>query len=64
MSENATFTKPVSLDALLTANKDQFDQLFARQMGEAGVVAATAKPPTREDLASRPLRGRATPRRN
>ncbi len=52
MSENATFTKPVSLDALLTANKDQFDQLFARQMGEAGVVAATAKPPTREDLAS------------
>lgn len=47
----------VSIDDLLKANKEQFDRIFADQMSQAGLVGATHRPPTREDLASASLRG-------
>jgi N-methylhydantoinase B len=46
----------VSIDDLLKANKEQFDRIFADQMNQAGLVGATLRPPTREDLASASLR--------
>ncbi len=55
MSDPTNQNKPVSLDALLSANKAQFDKLFANQMSGAGLVAATHVPPTREDLQSASL---------
>ena len=55
MSDTTSKNKPVSLDALLSANKAQFDKLFATQMSGAGLAAATTTPPTRESLESASL---------
>jgi len=48
--------KSVSLDDLLKANKDQFDQLFATQVNEVGLVGVSHRPATEEDLMSPGLR--------
>ena len=50
--------KSVSLDDLLKANKDQFDQLFATQVNEVGLVDVSHRPATEADLMSPSLRGR------
>ncbi len=44
--------KTASLDDLLKANKEQFDRIFSAQMTEIGVVDATLRPVTSEDLRS------------
>ena len=51
--------KSVSLDDLLKANKDQFDRIFSSQKNEIGLVGATSRPTTHEDLASASLEARA-----
>ena len=43
---------PISFDALLKANRKQFDEIFSVQMKELGLRDATGLPPTREDLGS------------
>ena len=50
--------KSVSLDDLLKANKDQFDQLFATQVNEVGLVDVSHRPATEDDLMSPSLRAR------
>ena len=55
MSDNTPTSKPISLDALLTANKAQFDKLFEQQTGKNGLVGITRHPTTRENLASASL---------
>ncbi len=47
--------KSISLDDLLKANKSQFDSLFAEQMKDNGLVAASPEPTTEADLASASL---------
>ncbi len=47
--------KSVSLDDLLKANKSQFDEIFATQMRETGLVGVSHRPATEEDLASASL---------
>ena len=49
----------VSLDDLLKTNKDQFDKIFASQMGDVGLVDSTHRPPTRADLESASLQAQA-----
>ena len=49
-------SKSVSLDDLLRANKDQFDQLFATQVREVGLVDVSHRPATEEDLMSPSMR--------
>ncbi len=44
--------KTASLDDLLKANKEQFEKIFSAQMTEIGVVDATLRPVTTEDLRS------------
>ena len=44
MSEETRTGTPISLDDLLTANKDQFDQLFSRQMDDASLLSPSARP--------------------
>ena len=51
--------KSVSLDDLLKANKEQFDKIFASQMGDVSLVNTTHRPPTHEDLESASLRAHA-----
>ncbi|MBT6277872.1 MAG: hydantoinase B/oxoprolinase family protein [Chromatiales bacterium] len=48
-------THTPSLDELLKANKRQFDALFEAQTKQFGVVSATVRPATREDLDSASL---------
>ena len=52
MSDTTPTAKPISLEALLSANKEQFDKLFSRQTGENGLIAVSRRPATRQDLAS------------
>ena len=49
-------SKSVSLDDLLKANKEQFDQLFATQVQEVGLVDVSHRPATEEDLMSASMR--------
>ena len=43
---------PTSLDELLKSSKAQFDNAFSSQMREIGLIAASPRPATVEDLAS------------
>jgi N-methylhydantoinase B len=44
MSDDTRTRTPVSLDDLLSANKNQFDQLFSRQMDDASLLSPSARP--------------------
>ncbi len=52
MSDSTPTTKRISLDALLSANKAQFDKLFSQQVGQNGLVGISRHPTTRDELAS------------
>ena len=58
MTEPGRPTTPVSLDDLLKANKAQFEKIFATQMQEIGLVGASHRPPTEEDLVSASLQSK------
>ena len=47
--------KSISLDDLLKSSKQQFDNIFAAQMTETGLVDVSHRPPTQADLASASL---------
>ena len=55
MNEKPTTVKPLSLDDLLAANKQRFDELFARTAGPVKGVQAQVHPPSQADLASASL---------
>ena len=44
MSDDTRTRTPISLDDLLSANKNQFDQLFSRQMDDASLLSPSARP--------------------
>ncbi len=52
MNDQPPPRKPVSLDDLLKANKEQFDRIFADQMKESGLLGTTHRPTTEADLVS------------
>ena len=52
----------VSFDDLLKANKQQFDQIFAVQTRELGLVGTSRRPPTAADLESASLSSEAAAR--
>ena len=55
MSDKTPTSKPISLDALLAANKAQFDKMFEQQTGQNGLVGISRHPATDEDLVSASL---------
>ena len=55
MSDTTPTSKPISLDALLTANKAQFDKMFEQQTGQNGLVGISRHPTTSESLVSASL---------
>jgi N-methylhydantoinase B len=52
MSNLSPLSSAVSLDDLLKVNKQKFDQIFAAQMNEIGLGAASRRPPPTPDMAS------------
>lgn len=53
MPNFSPLSSKVSFDDLLKANKEQFDKVFSAQTKELGLLGASHRPPTAEDLASR-----------
>ena len=58
MANLSPLSTNVTFDDLLKANKKQFDLIFSAQTKELGVVGATHRPPTAEDLESASLASR------